>query len=104
VRFPLLHVFLLTQASPGALESAVPIERFPTLARARLEIEQWRIDYNTQCPHSALGYVTPKMFGDQARHKVAPSARAAAALNGFAEQAPSQLVTCQHAEHMIEVN
>jgi len=79
-------------------------ERFPTLARARLEIEQWRIDYNTQRPHSALGYVTPKMFGDQARQKVPPAAGAAAALSGFADQAPSQLVTCQHAEHMIEVN
>ncbi len=41
-------------------------ERFPTLPRACLEIEQWRIDYNTQRPHSALGYRTPKMFGDQA--------------------------------------
>ena len=29
--------------------------RFPTLARARVEIELWRVDYNTQRPHSALG-------------------------------------------------
>jgi putative transposase len=80
-------------------------DRFPTLARARLEIERWRVDYNTQRPHSALGYVTPKMFADQARQKVAPSAGAAAALVGFAEQAPCQFVACERTDHsMIEVN
>jgi putative transposase len=44
-------------------------DRFPTLARARFEIERWRIDYNTKRPHSSLGYATPKSFGDGERKK-----------------------------------
>ena len=35
---------------------------FPTLARARAEIEIWRIDYNTARPHSSLGDMTPAEF------------------------------------------
>jgi hypothetical protein len=39
-----------------------------SLARARadskLEIELWRVDYNTVRPHSALDYRTLKAFGD----------------------------------------
>jgi putative transposase len=54
--------------------------RFPTLARARAEIELWRVDYNERRPHSALGYDTPKAFGDKARRSVPPSAGAAAAI------------------------
>jgi putative transposase len=54
--------------------------RFPTLARARVEIELWRIDYNCERPHSALGYRTPKAFGDIARRNLPPSAGAAAAI------------------------
>jgi putative transposase len=53
---------------------------FPTLARARAEIEIWRVDYNCERPHSALRYETPKAFGDNARSSVPPSAGAAAAL------------------------
>lgn len=33
---------------------------FPTLARASAEIELWPVDYKTERPHSALGYVTPQ--------------------------------------------
>ncbi len=44
--------------------------RFPTLARARAEIEIWRVDYNYQRPHSSLDYRTPKAFGDLVRVKV----------------------------------
>ncbi len=32
---------------------------FTNLADARRIIEEWRIDYNTQRPHSSLGYMTP---------------------------------------------
>lgn len=35
---------------------------FPTLERARVEIELWRDDYNAERPHSALGYMTPNEF------------------------------------------
>ena len=54
--------------------------RFPTLARARAEIEIWRVDYNCERPHSALDYRTPKAFGDLVRRKVPASPGAAAAL------------------------
>ena len=34
-------------------------EIFFTLAEARIVIEQWRRDYNTERPHSSLGYKPP---------------------------------------------
>jgi putative transposase len=40
---------------------------FPTLPRARFELEQWRVDYNERRPHSALGYRTPAEVGAEAR-------------------------------------
>ena len=36
--------------------------QFPNLARARVDIETWRVDYNTKRPHSSLGYLTPEEF------------------------------------------
>jgi putative transposase len=77
---------------------------FPTLARARAEIELWRVDYNCHRPHSALGYQTPKTFGDQARTTMPPSAGAAAALVGEPKEPEGQQATCQHVESTIEVN
>jgi len=35
---------------------------FTSLADAREKIEAWRVDYNTQRPHSSLGYQTPQEF------------------------------------------
>lgn len=35
---------------------------FTTLADARQKIEAWRLDYNTERPHSALGYLAPEEF------------------------------------------
>ena len=75
---------------------------FPTLARARAEIELWRVDYNTLRPHSALGYATPKTFGDQARLRT-PAARGRPSGNAV-EMADGQRVSCQHVENMVEVN
>lgn len=43
---------------------------FLSLADARRIIEQWRIDYNTVRPHSALGTLTPAAFATQ--HGVVP--------------------------------
>jgi len=37
-------------------------EVFTSLAEARVVIEQWRRHYNTQRPHSSLGYQTPDQF------------------------------------------
>jgi putative transposase len=77
---------------------------FPTVARARVEIELWRVDYNCQRPHSSLGYQVPKTFGDEARRKVPPSVGAAAAQVASPLPGGGQHVTCQDVENRIEVN
>jgi transposase InsO family protein len=38
-------------------------EIFGSLWEARVVIEQWRLHYNEQRPHSSLGYQTPSEFG-----------------------------------------
>jgi putative transposase len=35
---------------------------FITMAQARRAIEAWRIEYNTERPHSSLGQLTPEEF------------------------------------------
>jgi len=77
---------------------------YPTLARARVEIELWRVDYNCQRPHSSLRYETPKTFGDRVRSQVPPSAGATAVLIGESAEAPRHQTTCQLVEERIEVN
>ena len=77
---------------------------YPTLARARVEIELWRVDYNCQRPHSSLRYETPKTFGDRVRSQVPPSAGATAVLIGESAEAPGHQTTCQLVEERIEVN
>lgn len=42
-------------------------EWFAHLREARILIEQWRWEYNTQRPHSSLGYRTPAEVGAEAR-------------------------------------
>jgi putative transposase len=37
-------------------------EIFHSLAEARIILEGWRVEYNEQRPHSALGYLTPVEF------------------------------------------
>jgi len=32
------------------------------MRHARRLIEEWRIEYNTERPHSSLGYLTPMQF------------------------------------------
>jgi putative transposase len=76
----------------------------PTLARARVEIELWRVDYNCERPHSSLRYLTPKTFGDHARRDLPPSAGAAAAFVGGEPRAPGQQATCNHVEQEMKIN
>lgn len=78
--------------------------RFPTLARARAEIELWRVDYNTERPHSSLDYRTPKAFGDLVRRKLPPSAGAAAAITEGDLQRHARDRARQGVENRVEVN
>jgi putative transposase len=40
-------------------DELLAVEAFNTLLEARVLVEDWRIEYNTIRPHSALGYLTP---------------------------------------------
>jgi putative transposase len=42
---------------------------FVTMAQAKRIIENWRIEYNTERPHSSLGNLTPAGFAMQSRQK-----------------------------------
>jgi putative transposase len=49
---------------------------FITMAQARRVIENWRIEYNTERPHSSLGELTPeeyaqRRFGESERDRIA---------------------------------
>ena len=45
---------------------------FSSLADAREKIEAWRMDYNTERPHSSLSYQTPEEFAASAAARLAP--------------------------------
>ena len=68
---------------------------FVSLADARRKVEQWRIAYNQERPHSSLGYLTPHEFA--ARHPTPTRSTAAARtalpaklrLAGAVQSAPS---------------
>lgn len=70
--------------------------RFPTLARARAEIELFRVDYNCERPHSSIDYKTPQAFGVIARSEMPASPGAAAALFGVGQQERGHLLDEQH--------
>lgn len=56
---------------------------FTSLAQARVELEHWRRDYNTERPHSALGNLTPIAYA--ARNASVPQqAGALRSTTGFA--------------------
>ncbi len=42
-------------------------EHFDTLLEARVQIEQWRAQYNTRRPHRGLGFKTPEAFDRESR-------------------------------------
>lgn len=43
-------------------DECLGVELFATLLEARVVIEDWRIDYNTNRPHTAHGDLTPGEF------------------------------------------
>ena len=81
-----------------------PQARFLTLARARAEIELWRVDYNAERPHSALAYQTPKAFGDRVRRDLPASPGAAAAFVEGDKQRRSRDRARHGVESRVEVN
>ena len=56
------QVFRLLVATVKLRDECLNEHVFSTLAEARCIIEAWRIDYNTERPHSSLGYLTPEEF------------------------------------------
>ena len=43
-------------------DELLAVEAFTSLLEARVLVEDWRIEYNTLRPHSALGYRTPAQY------------------------------------------
>src|SRR5262249_53304287 len=43
-------------------DECLNVHQFVSLEDAREKIEAWRLDYNQQRPHSALGHLTPSEF------------------------------------------
>jgi hypothetical protein len=59
-----------TSALGASGEECLNEHVFVSLDDARRKIEQWRIQYNRERPHSSLGYLTPEEFAaaaDQTR-------------------------------------
>jgi transposase InsO family protein len=57
-------------------EGALAPHQFVSLEDARRKIEAWRVDYNQQRPHSALGHLTPSEFATH-RQDTRPAANGA---------------------------
>jgi putative transposase len=45
-------------------DELLAVEAFNTLLEAQVLVEDWRIEYNTVRPHSALGYLTPTDYAE----------------------------------------
>lgn len=64
-------------------------EEFAHLREARILIEQWRWEYNTQRPHSSLGYRMPAEVGAEARAAMKSESRAVAVVDPGAPLEPA---------------
>jgi len=73
--------------------------RWPTVARARIEAELFRVDYNEVRPHSALEYATPAAFAAVARASLRdPAGGSVGEASDSHREAPSGRSTTQHAK------
>ena len=43
-------------------DELLAVEQFATLLEAQVVIEDWRVEYNTQRPHSSLGWLSPATY------------------------------------------
>ena len=48
-------------------DELLAIEEFGTLFEAQVVIEEWRGEYNTQRPHSSLGWLSPAAYAERWR-------------------------------------
>jgi putative transposase len=53
-------------------DELLAIEQFDTLLEAQVLVADWRIEYNTYRPHSALGMLTPAELADHWRQTNQP--------------------------------
>ena len=66
---------------------SIPAGWFLDLEDAKTTIEAWRIDYNVNRPHSALGYATPEEF-----------------VSSFLGHAPGKMTTTAHKAKLNQMN
>ena len=62
---------------------------FANLADARAKLEDWRIDDNTNRPHSSLGNATPSEFARRSQKLRSPTAPSASAIETHPRVAPN---------------
>ena len=46
-------------------DELLAVEQFTTLLEAQVVIEDWRVEYNTQRPHSSLGWLSPAAYAQR---------------------------------------
>jgi putative transposase len=87
-------------------------ELFGSLREAQVILEQWRLEYNEERPHSSLGYQTPAEYAHEATNRVDggyappnPAPLAAAGVRGeHGASAPTrQITTNQHINEPAEL-
>ena len=67
---PVENAFI--EAFNGRLrDECLNVNQFTSIDDARAKIEAWRLDYNTQRPHSSLGHLTPNEFAAQRQEETA---------------------------------
>ncbi len=59
----------LNQSRLGFRDECLNEHWFVSMRHARQLIEEWRIEYNTERPHSSLGYLTPVQFAQGSKQK-----------------------------------